>query len=81
MCAMKITNVTQRCSQCRGDLLFDGAKQSLVCKKCGNDFSIIDNKVSTEKSFQELLQRAPIWQKESAVYCCDKCGAKSICFT
>ena len=75
---MKITNVPQKCANCHGTLVFDVNHKTLNCKKCGNVIPMLDNTHSTEKSFQELLSKAPIWQKDTAVYCCEQCGAKSV---
>lgn len=75
---MKTTTVTQKCKNCDGELVFDAANKSLVCQKCGYTSTVYNNVTSAEKSFQGLLLRAPVWQKEAAVYCCDQCGAKTV---
>lgn len=71
------TKVTQKCSVCGGDMVFNPSKEALVCKQCGN-FTVVAGTVSTEKSFQALLNSAPSWQNGTAVFCCEHCGAKSV---
>lgn len=75
---METTTVIQKCKNCDGEMVFDAANKSLVCKKCGYTATVYNNTTSAEKSFQGLLLRAPVWQKEAAVYCCDQCGAKTV---
>lgn len=77
MSAMKTTRIDKICPTCGGSLIFNPTQKTLVCKKCGVTLPVIGNK-STEKSFQSLLLRAPLWQKDTTVYCCEHCGAKSI---
>ena len=75
---METTTISQKCRNCHGTLIFDAAKNALVCDRCGNSITVINNVTSTEKSFQELLSKAPVWEKDTAVYACKNCGAKSV---
>ncbi len=77
MSATKATTVAQKCKTCGGNLVFNPTQQTLVCKQCGNIVPITGTP-STEKSFQTLLINAPTWQKDTAVYQCEHCGAKSV---
>lgn len=71
------TKVIQKCKGCSGDLIFDPSKDGLVCKRCGN-FVSVNGAITTEKSFQELLSKAPTWQKGTTIMQCEHCGAKSV---
>ena len=71
------TKVVQKCQNCGGDLIFNPAKNGLVCKRCGN-FQSVTGELTTEKSFQTLLNNAPTWQKDTAVLRCEHCGAKTV---
>lgn len=75
---METTTITQKCKNCHGGLVFDAEKNALVCDKCGNSITVINNVTSVEESFQELLSKAPDWQKDASVYACKSCGAKGI---
>lgn len=71
------TKVIQKCQSCGGELIFNAAKNGLVCKRCGS-FQSVTGTVTTEKSFQSLLDRAPTWQKDATVMRCEHCGAKTV---
>ena len=75
---MKTTTVTQKCKKCDGELIYDSANKALVCQKCGDRTAVYNHVTNLESSFQDLLLRAPMWQKEASVYCCEQCGAKSV---
>lgn len=77
MSAPKQTKVTQKCSTCGGELIFSPTKQTLVCRQCGVVVPVTGI-TATEKSLQALLMKAPTWQKDTAVYQCEHCGAKSV---
>ncbi len=75
---MKTSTVTQKCKTCKGDLVFNIADHTLVCQKCGDKTSIVNFLTPTEKSFHELLTKAPVWGKDTRVFQCENCGAKSV---
>ncbi|MCM1404314.1 MAG: hypothetical protein NC133_02315 [Prevotella sp.] len=77
MSVTKATTITQKCQNCGGNLIFSPTQQTLVCQQCGMIVPI-SGTPSTEKSFQMLLINAPTWQKGTAVYQCEHCGAKSV---
>ena len=74
---MSSTEVVQKCKNCGGNLIFNPSKDGLVCKRCGT-FQAVTGTVTSEKSFQELLNNAPVWQKDTTVLRCEHCGAKTI---
>ncbi|MCQ2381725.1 MAG: hypothetical protein MJ054_00270 [Clostridia bacterium] len=71
------TKVTQKCKICGGDLFFNPSKGGLLCQRCGN-FQTVVGEVTSEKSFQSLLNNAPTWKKDTTVLRCVHCGAKSV---
>lgn len=71
------TKVVQKCNTCGGNLFYSPSKNGLVCRSCGN-FVSVTGTVTTEKSFQDLLKKAPKWQKGTTVVQCEHCGAKSV---
>jgi len=71
------TKVTQKCKTCGGNLVFNPSQNGLVCQRCGN-FVPVSGTVTNEKSFQELLNNAPKWQKDTIIFRCEHCGAKSV---
>lgn len=75
---MKATTVRKKCQACNGNMSFDPASKTLVCQQCGASLSILGGRSTFDKSFRALLANAPTWQKDTAVYCCHQCGAKSV---
>ena len=77
MSETKTTQINQKCSTCGGNLVFNPTRQSLVCERCGN-IAPVSGVTTTEKSLQLLLSNAPKWQKDTVVWQCEHCGAKSV---
>lgn len=73
----KPTKVVQKCKSCGGDLVFNPSKNGLACQRCGS-FESVNGAFTTEKSLQELLDKAPTWQKDTIIVQCEHCGAKSV---
>lgn len=73
----KSTEVNQKCKNCGGEMIFNPSQNGLVCVGCGS-FEPVDGAMTTEKSFETLINNAPTWQKDTAVIRCEHCGAKSV---
>lgn len=66
-----------KCPNCGGETVFDTKTQKTKCLYCGSSFDIDATQTVDEKSIEELLDGAKVWQ-EVDVYRCETCGAKQI---
>ena len=67
----------RKCPTCGGELIFNPQKQMLECVRCGN-CRAVQGTTTTEKTFAELLKKAPHWKNNTIIMCCESCGAKAV---
>jgi len=73
----KVSTNTKKCPNCGGEVVFDAKTQKVKCPFCKSGFDVEDTGNVSEKSIEELLDKAKVW-KEVDVYQCKACGAKEI---
>ncbi len=64
-----------KCDGCGSNMSFDPLTQTLKCGHCGKQVDFKKNQSVAEFCLEEALQKAPKWNEETTMYCCENCGA------
>ena len=73
----KLDTSVYKCPNCGGEAVFDAELQKMRCLYCDSTFEVKNEEKVTEKSIDDLLNNAKVWD-EAEVYQCKTCGAKEI---